>query len=128
MNIKFIRSISLAVAMLVGSPAVLCAAEPAKEDAAIASKLIAAIEKSDYESFIAGGETPFKQLKREQFEAVAAKLGPKFRAGHEISYLGELKQKGYHITLWKVSFKDGSDDELATLSMREGKVGGFFVH
>ena len=77
--------------------------------------------------FVADGEAPFRQLKKEQFEAVAVKLGPKFRAGHEISYLGDLKQKGYHVTLWKVSFKDGSDDQLATLSTREGKVGGFFV-
>jgi hypothetical protein len=127
MNIKSIRSISLAAAMLVGSSAILCAAEPQKEDAAIAAKLITAIEKSDYEAFVTDGEGPFKQLKKEQFDSVAAQVAPKLQAGHEVSYLGDLKQKGYHVTLWKVSFKDGSDDALATLSIKDGKVGGFFI-
>jgi hypothetical protein len=127
MNIKSIRLIALAVAMLVGGSAVLRAAEPAKEDAAMASKLVTAIEKSDYEAFVADGETPFKQLKKEQFEAVAAQIAPKLQAGHEVSYLGDLKQKGYRVTLWKVSFKDGSDDMLATLGMKDGKVGGFWI-
>ena len=76
MNIKSIRLIALAIAMLVGGLAVLRAAEPAKEDAATASKLITAIEKSAYEAFVADGEAPFKQLKKEQFEAVAAKIAP----------------------------------------------------
>jgi hypothetical protein len=127
MNIKSIRLIALAVAMLVGGSAVLCAVEPAKEDAAMASKLITAIEKSDYETFVADGEAPFKQLKKEQFQAVAANVAPKLQAGHEVSYLGDLKQKGYRVTLWKISFKDGSDDMLATLGVKDGKVGGFWI-
>ena len=127
MNIKSIRLIALAIAMLVGGLAVLRAAEPAKEDAATVSKLITAIEKSAYEAFVADGEAPFKQLKKEQFEAVAAKIAPKLQAGHEVSYLGVLMQKGYRVTLWKISFKDGSDDMLATLSMKDGMVGGFWI-
>jgi len=127
MNITSIRSIWLAAAMLVGSSAVLGADVPQKEDAAIAAKLITAIEKSDYDTFVADGEGPFKQLKKEQFETVSAQLAPKLQAGHEVSYLGDLKQKGYHVTLWRISFKDGSDDALATLSMKDGKVGGFWI-
>ena len=93
----------------------------------MASKLITAIEKSDYETFVADGEAPFKQLKKEQFQAVAANVAPKLQAGHEVSYLGDLKQKGYRVTLWKISFKDGSDDMLATLGVKDGKVGGFWI-
>ncbi len=114
-------------ALLIGSPDFLSAAEPAKEDVVIVSKLIAAIEKSDYDSFVAEGEAPFQQLKKEQFDPFAAKVAPRLQAGHEVSYLGDLKQKGYHVTLWKVSFKDGSDDALASLSVKDGKVGGFFI-
>ena len=58
---------------------------------------------------------------------MSAKVAPKLLAGHELSYLGDLRQHGYHVTLWKVSFKDGGDDALATLSVKDGKVGGFFI-
>lgn len=127
MNIKSIRSISLAVAMLIDSSAILCATQPQREDAAISAKLITAIENSDYEAFVLDGDSSFKQLKKAQFEAVAAQLVPRFKGGYEVSYLGELKQKSYHVTLWRISFKDGSDDALATLSIKAGKVGGFWI-
>jgi hypothetical protein len=39
----------------------------------------------------------------------------------------DIDQKGFRVTLWKVSYKDGSDDMLATLSVRSGTVGGFFI-
>ena len=127
MKIKSLRLIGLAVALLVGNSVALRAADALKEDTGLVSKLIGALEKSDYEAFVADGEVPFKQLKREQFEAVAAKVGPKLQGGHDLTYLGELKQKGYRVTLWRVSFTDGSDDALATLSIKDGKVGGFFI-
>lgn len=127
MNTRFSRSLVLAAALLVGSPAFLSAVEPAKEDAALVAKIFSAIEKSDYVAFVADGDAPFKQLKKEQFDAVSAKVAPKLLAGHELSYLGDLKQHGYHVTLWKVTFKDGGDDALATLSVKDGKVGGFFI-
>jgi hypothetical protein len=127
MKIKPLRLIGLAVALLVVNSVALHAAEASKEDAGMVSKLIGALEKSDYEAFVADGEMPFKQVKKEQFEAVAAKVGPKLQGGHDLTYLGELKQRGYHVTLWRVSFADGSDDLLATLSMKDGKVGGFFI-
>jgi len=103
------------------------AGEAAKEVAAIVSRLISALEQSDYATFVAGGDAPFKELKKEKFDAVGAQLGPKLKEGHKVLYLGELRQKGYHVTLWKLSFKDGSDDALVTLSVKDGKVGGFWI-
>lgn len=113
--------------MLAGSAAGLAGAEPQKEDAIIAQKLITAIESSDYDAFVVNGEAAFKQLKKEQFDAVASQLAPKLKAGHELSYLGDLKQKGCHVTLWRVRFAGGGDDALATLVMREGKISGFWI-
>src|SRR4051812_24915613 len=99
---KFLRLLSLLFALLAGSAAFLRAAEPAKDEAAMAAKLFAALEKVDYNGFVAEGDAPFKQLKKEQFEQLAVALAPKLLAGHEITYLGDLKQKGYHVTLWRV--------------------------
>jgi hypothetical protein len=127
MKIKLVRSLILASVTLVAGAGAGFAAEPAKEDAVVSAKLFAALEKSDYDAFIADGNAPFQEMKKEQFAAVTAQLAPRFHSGYTVSYLGELKQKGYHVTLWKVSFKNGSDDALSTLSTKDGKVGGFII-
>ena len=127
MKTKWFQMAVFAVAMLVGSAAVTSAAEPAKEDAVMSSKMIKAIEKTDFESFVADGDATFKQMKKDRFESVAAQLAPRLKAGCDIFYLGDMKQRGYHVTLWKISFKDGGDDVLASLGMKDGKVAGFFV-
>ena len=48
------------------------------------------------------------------------------KKGYKASYLGTLQQQGYTVTLWKLDFSDG-DDALATLSMKNGLVGGYFI-
>jgi len=123
-NLSFVRPL-FAAACLAAAPAL--AADAPKEDAAASSKLLTAVEKADYESFVADGEAAFKRLPKPQFEAAVAQLAPRLKGGYEAIYLGELKQHGYRVTLWKLSFKDGGDDALATLSMKDGKVGGFWI-
>ena len=86
-----------------------------------------AIEKDEHATFVADSENAFQQMKKEQFDSIAAQMAPKFKAGYTITYLGDLKQRGYHLTLWKLSFKDGTDDVLTTLSVKGDKVGGFFL-
>ena len=128
MKTKLVRSLAFAAAMLVGCAAILSAAEPAQEDAARASKLITAIEKSDYETFVADADAPFKKaLKKELFASTAGHYAAQFKAGYDVSYLGDLKQFGCQVTLWKISFKDHSDDALVTLMMKEGLVAGFWI-
>jgi hypothetical protein len=117
----------LIAAALLGSSALSSAMDTPKEDQAFSTKLISALQKADYDSFVVDGDAAFHKLTKEQFAAVAAQLAPRFSAGYEITYLGDLKQRGFHVTLWKLSFKDGKDDALATLSVKEGKVGGFWI-
>ena len=103
------------------------AAEPAKEESTAFPRLVNAVVSDNLEDFIKDGEPAFQKLTQEQLSAVSAQLKPRFEKGYETSYLGELTQKGYHVTLWRIRFKDGNDDALATLSMKQGKVGGFFI-
>ncbi|MSS72213.1 MAG: hypothetical protein EXS64_12090 [Candidatus Latescibacteria bacterium] len=105
----------------------LHAAEPPPGAKAASGKLLSALVNGDFAAFLADGEPPFKALPRERFDAVVAQLSPRFKAGYTVAYLGELKQKGYQVTLWKLSFKDNGDDALATLSLKDGKVGGFWI-
>ena len=123
-----IRSLAFAAVLLVGSSVILLAAEPAKEDAALSTKLITAVAKSDYDTWAEDWGAPFKKmLKKEPFSTTCALYAVRFQAGYEISYLGDLNQAGAHVTLWKVSFKNHGDDALVTLVMKEGKVAGFWI-
>lgn len=121
------KMIPLVCVLVLGALGAVRAAEPAPEAKTQSDKLIAAIAAADYAAFVADGDAAFKGLKKEVFDAVASQLVPRFRAGCEVTYLGEMKQLGYQVTLWKLSFKDGGDDALATLSMKDGKVGGYWI-
>jgi len=93
-----------------------------------ASKLVSAIASDSYAAFVADGSAAFqKGLKKDQFEAVVSQLSSKLKAGYDLSYLGDLNQQGYQVTLWRIRFKSGGDDLLATLSVKDGKVGGFWI-
>jgi len=90
-------------------------------------KLLSAIASDDYAGFVADGNAAFRGLKKEQFEVVVSELSSKLMAGYDLTYLGDLNQQGYQVTLWRIRFKSGGDDLIATLSMKDGKVGGFWI-
>ena len=89
--------------------------------------MITAIVADDYASFVDDGNAAFRGLSKDQFEAVVSQLSSKLKNGYDIAYLGDLNQQGYQVTLWRIRFKSGGDDLIATLSMKDGKVGGFWI-
>jgi hypothetical protein len=105
----------------------VCAAESPGASQSEATKLITAITADDYKGFVADCNAAFQALKKDQFEAMVTQIGSKLKAGYELAYLGDLNQRGYQVTLWRIRFKSGGDDLLATLSMKDGKVGGFWI-
>lgn len=118
MNIKSFWSVALAVAVSSCRVPIVSAAEPSQEEATLVAKLITAHEKLDYDAFVGDSGVP---LKKEPFGSIATRLAPRLQAGHEILPLEALRQRGGRVTGWKVSFKDGGDDLLVTLSIRDGK-------
>jgi len=92
-----------------------------------ATKLLSAIVSDDYAAFVADGNAAFQALKKDQFQGVVSQLAAKLRDGYDMTYLGDLNQGGYQVTLWRIRIKSSSDDLLATLSMKDGKVGGFWI-
>jgi transposase-like protein len=102
-------------------------AENAAQANALFKKLLAAQVAKDYEAFVADGTTQLKAaLTKTQFEASSDLMIPKLAAGYEITPLGELNQKGYEVYLYRLRFKNGGDDMLGLLSLKDGKVGGIF--
>jgi hypothetical protein len=125
---KNLRKALLGVAMIfMGTLGSLNAAEATEQAAAASKRLIKAVEKNDFNEFIKNGEPAFQQLDKKLFEAVSKQLDERMKGGYDVEYLGDLKQQGYHVTLWRLRFKDGSDDALATLSMKSDKVGGYWI-
>ena len=106
----------------------LPAQDPARADA-LFKKLLTAEAARDYDAFVADGTDQLKAaLSKTQFEASSNVLNARFKGGYDSSYLGELNQKGFEVYLYRLKFKDGGDDLLATLSLQGGKVGGIWFH
>ena len=103
------------------------APDPATE--AIFKRLMTAAIAADYDGFIAGCDATMKAaITKTKLEDVSRQIAPRLKQGYDAEYLGELKQSGFAVYLWKVSSKDSGDDYLVTLSIKDGKVGGFYLH
>ncbi len=93
----------------------------------VLDKLLKATEANDYDSFVADGTDVFKAaLTRQMLQSVSGQLSPRMKKGYQCAYLGELKQQGCRVLLWKLVFKDGGDDTLARLVLKDDKVAGFW--
>lgn len=96
-------------------------------DQQIVEQLLSAMSQNDYQAFTAQGTQEFAALDQAQFSQVATSLAPRLQQGYSVKHLGNLQQQGLEISVWKLSFKDGGDDLLATLNVQNGRVGGFFL-
>jgi hypothetical protein len=90
-------------------------------------KMLLAETSKDYGSFAADGTDQLKAaLTATQFDAVANLMNPRLLAGYVTTFLGDLNQRGFEVYLYRLRFKDGGDDVLATLSVKDAKVGGIY--
>jgi hypothetical protein len=116
------------VALLVVFTALLPGTAPAEEPGhpALLKKMLAAIQANDYDTFVADGDPAFKAaLTTSVFRSGTSRVVPRLAGGYTPTYLGSLSQGGFSVFLWKLSFKDGTDDLLVKLALKNGKVGGF---
>jgi hypothetical protein len=92
-------------------------------------KLLDAQEHKDYDAFVANGTLQLKAaLTKTQFDASSDLMIARLKGGCDIDSLGELNQKGYQLYLYKLRFKDGGDDLLGTLILKNGQVAGIYFH
>ncbi len=94
---------------------------------AIFQKLLDAQASKNYDAFVADGTDALKAaLTKTQFEAASDFLSKRFKDGYETKFLGELKRHDSQVFLYKLQCKDGGDDLLATLALKDDKVAGIF--
>lgn len=123
--VKLCAGLVLGVALC--GPVLSSAQPPGTAQAPVVNRLLKAIAQDSYAAFIAEGTPEFSAITPEQFEAVAAQVGPRLSEGYRAEYFGKIRQQGHEISVWKISFDDGGDDLLATLSVSGRKVNGFFL-
>jgi hypothetical protein len=117
------------ICLLLAFSATPCPAGDAVEPGRAAlDKLLKAVEANDYDSFVADSNEAFKaSLTKQMFQGVSGQLSPRLKKGYTSSYLGELRQQGSRVLLWKLAYKDGGDDALAKLVLKDGKEAGFWL-
>jgi hypothetical protein len=104
------------------------AAEPDAAAKKSFEKILKAIETGDKEAFSSDGTDAVKQgTTQEIMEGLSKLVGGRMKGGYETLYLCQLKQAGHQIHLWKASFKDGGDDVVFRMAVKDGKVAGFFI-
>ena len=90
------------------------------------NKMMALVE-NNYKSYVDQSTPEFSKLTPQHFEKANMKWGSRLKKGYESVYLNVLKQEGYQVYLWKVSFKDGLDDSLVRIVMdKNGRIAGLW--
>ena len=101
---------------------------PDTQTAGFFDGLIAALRTGNHGHFIASGDDSFRNgITPEAVARIGNELQPRFVAGHDAAYLGQLRDRGTQVSLWKLTFHDGGDDLLARLCVRHGRVAGFLI-
>ncbi|MEM0965385.1 MAG: hypothetical protein AAGJ81_04425 [Verrucomicrobiota bacterium] len=118
------KRIAVLLTLLASATVALAAAPPGAEEES--ARLLRSIETGDYKLFLEISQPAFQTITKKDFDSVVAQLEPRMKDGFEVTYLGTLDQQGFAVTLWKLKFSKG-DDALATLSMKDGKVGGYWI-
>ncbi len=90
-------------------------------------QLLDAQVAKDYDAFVAHGTVELKAaLTKTQFEASSDLMIARTKGGFEIAPLGKLNKKGYQVYLYRLRFKDGGDDMLGTMSLKNEQVAGIY--
>ena len=123
---KLFRFAVLAAAVAV--MAVSAHAEPSQKTQMIFKNLLTAVVANDYNAFVAECDDNMKSLiTRATLSNVSNLIGPRAKKGYDAVYFGEMIKEGHHIHLWRLRFKDGGDDVLATLSIKDDVARGFYL-
>ena len=96
---------------------------------AIFNRMLSAQKAHNFDEFISDANDKLKAaLSQTEFDATSDILNKRFKDGYDVKFLGDLNQRGFQVFLYRLRCKDGGDDFLATLSIKDGKVGGILFH
>lgn len=112
--------------MLAAAPGIAATQDAPPDD--ILRKMLTATAGARYADFLKHADDAFKAgLTKQNFDGVAGQLSPRLKGGHTVAFLGRLRQGGHEVFLWKLSFKDGGDDNLVKMAVKAKLVAGFWI-
>ena len=83
----------------------------------------------DYKAFIANSNEELSKAATEvAFGEACDEWTERLTPGFDASYMGSLKKGDYTVSSWKLVCADKGDDLVVTMSVKDGKVGGFFIN
>jgi hypothetical protein len=128
--LRTIHYVCLGVVLALAASGVLAQA-PTQSSAALETTLknmLTALQTNSLPDFVAAGDPSFKSgVTQEIFAGVSGQFGSRLAGGYTTTFLGTLNQQGFTVYLWKLVFKDGQDDRLVTMAVRDGRVAAFFL-
>jgi hypothetical protein len=104
------------------------AADAASTNVVIAERVLRALERADYDAFVAEADKGVRKILDDDFRALAERHAPRLRSGHDLRPLDDRWRGTVHVSRWKIVFKDGSPDAVLTLGVRDGKVATFAIY
>ena len=122
------RSRMLYAALLFALAAPVVWAQAPQQIETTMKKMLAAAESGSLADFVAAGDASFQAgMTQALLDGVSAQFAPRLKQGYTSTFFGTLNQQGYNVYLWKLEFKDGKDDRLITMAVKDGKVAAFFL-
>ncbi len=95
---------------------------------AVLTQLLQALADNDHQAFISNGTPEFKQnISRQSFQTVSQEPGKLIRQGYSADYLTDLYQQGAVVHVWKISYRNSKENNLAKLILIRGKIAGFWL-
>ncbi|HWN95747.1 MAG TPA: hypothetical protein VNT99_11990 [Methylomirabilota bacterium] len=90
--------------------------------------LLAALKADDYDHYISVADDTFRRaITPDAFHSFSQRLAPLMQRGCTPTYLGQLRQNGAQVSLWRLAFADGDYEFLARMSMSQDRVTGFLI-
>jgi hypothetical protein len=125
--ITYLAAATLCLALAAESSALAAPAAPAAVERVLL-KMIEAVKAQSYDDFLTDADAKLKsQFSRQQFEGICGLYTAPLRKGYRLEYLGQLRQRGAFVYLWKVSVVDGQDESLIRLVIKDGMASGIWV-
>lgn len=117
-------TVNLAISSIVTPADKASAGTATDQESTYANEVIKSVADADFSEFQADGDAGFKQIKESMFKAVCDQSSAQLKRGYHVVFLGVMNFQGSRVTLWKVSYNDGSDDDLLRMIVSNGKISG----
>ncbi|GAB1718851.1 MAG: hypothetical protein NTAFB09_05820 [Nitrosospira sp.] len=126
-SLALMRRQIIAFTFIMLTPLAVFAQAPENTEATM-KNMISAIQANSLPDFIAQGDQAFQEgMTKEMLASINQSLASRLKQGYATTFLTRLNQQGFAVYTWKMEFKDGNDDVLIFLALKDGKIGGFWL-